>query len=31
VRARVRFPDVFLYRDGGWRAISAQETVEQAP
>jgi ketosteroid isomerase-like protein len=31
VRARVRFTDVFLYRDGGWRAVSAQETVEQAP
>jgi len=30
VRARVRFTDVFLYRDGGWRAIAAQETLEAA-
>ena len=29
VRARIRFTDVFLYRDGGWRALSAQETLEQ--
>jgi len=30
VRAHIRFTDVFLYRDGGWRALSAQETLEQA-
>ena len=30
VRAHIRFTDVFLYRDGGWRAFSAQETLEQA-
>jgi len=29
VRAHIRFTDVFLYRDGGWRAVSAQETLEQ--
>jgi ketosteroid isomerase-like protein len=26
VEARIRFTDVFRYRDGAWRAISAQET-----
>jgi len=29
VRARIRFTDVFVYRDGGWRAVAAQETLEQ--
>ena len=24
---RVRFTDVFVYRDGGWRAVAAQESV----
>jgi len=28
-RARIRFTDVFLYRDGAWRAVAAQETLEQ--
>ena len=28
--ARVRFTDVFAYRDGRWRALSAQETLEAA-
>ncbi|HEY3949567.1 nuclear transport factor 2 family protein [Phenylobacterium sp.] len=31
VRAHIRFTDVFVYRQGGWRAVSAQETLEQAP
>ena len=30
VIAHIRFTDAFVYRDGGWRAISAQETLEQA-
>lgn len=29
--ARVRFTDVFRYRDGQWRAISGHETMVQAP
>ncbi len=29
VRARIRFTDVFIYQSGAWRAISAQETLEQ--
>ena len=28
-RARIRFTDVFLYREGAWRAVAAQETLEQ--
>jgi ketosteroid isomerase-like protein len=31
VVARVRFTDVFRYRDGEWRAISGHETMVQAP
>jgi ketosteroid isomerase-like protein len=27
--ARVRFTDVFCYRDGQWRAISGHETMVQ--
>jgi Domain of unknown function (DUF4440) len=27
--ARVRFTDVFVKRDGRWRAVSAQETLEK--
>src|ERR1043165_1956912 len=26
---RVRFTDVFIYRGGAWRAISAQETLQR--
>lgn len=29
VRARIRFTDVFVYRGGAWRALGAQETLEQ--
>lgn len=29
--ARVRFTDVFVERRGGWRAVSAQETLEALP
>ncbi len=28
--ARVRFTDVFVKRAGGWKALSAQETLERA-
>jgi ketosteroid isomerase-like protein len=31
VRARLRFTDVFLYDAGGWRAVSAQETLVAQP
>ncbi|MGA7617731.1 MAG: nuclear transport factor 2 family protein [Thermoanaerobaculia bacterium] len=27
--ARIRFTDIFLLRDGHWRAVSAQETLQQ--
>jgi len=30
VQARIRFTDVFIYRDGAWRALAAQETLEQS-
>lgn len=29
VRAHIRFTDVFVYRGGAWRALAAQETLEQ--
>lgn len=27
VRARVRFTDIYLYRDGRWQAVAAQESL----
>ena len=29
--AAIRFTDVFLYTSGGWRAVSAQETLVRRP
>ncbi|SRR6266478_1384828 len=31
ILTRIRFTDVFMYRDGHWRAVAAQETEVKAP